>query len=211
MMRSATLSIDALTGNLRDHLQQHGDDVVLDLRGDACGMGIDVVSSHAKELGFHHALMSPRDLPRSVLDQAPPGQPAIDGWWSGLAGAVMTFAADIVSVKRVPADSPVSYGYRYRTTQETTLVLVGAGYADGVPRTASGHAQVSIAGSLFPIAGRIAMDQCVVDIGDAEAAVGDQAVFWGDTPTLEDWSQWASRPPAALLTRIGTRVVKRWV
>jgi alanine racemase len=211
MMRSATLSIDALTGNLRDVLQQHGNDVVLDLRGDACGFGIEAVSSQAQDLGFRRALVSPRDAPRSVLDQAPAGQPAIDSWWSGPAGAIMTFAADIVSIKRVPADSPVSYGYHYRTTQETTLVLVGAGYADGVPRTASGHAQISISGTLFPIAGRIAMDQCVVDIGDAEAAVGDQAVIWGDSPSLEDWSQWSSRPPAALLTRIGTRVVKQWV
>jgi alanine racemase len=211
MMRSATLSIDALTGNLRDLLEQHGDDGVLDLRADACGMGVEVVSAHAKDLGFHHALISPRDAPRSALDSAPEGLPVVDGWWSGTAGAIMTFSADIISVKRVPADSPVSYGYHYRTTQETTLVLVAAGYADGVPRTASGNASVAISGSLFPIAGRIAMDQFIVDIGDREANVGDRAVMWGDTPTLEDWSQWASRPPAALLTRIGTRVVKRWV
>jgi alanine racemase len=211
MTRSATLSTDALLGNLQDLLLHHGENSVLDLRSDALGLGVSVVSTHAKDLGFTTAVLSPRDVDRSALPPAPTGSVAHQDWWGGPAGEVMTFSADIISLKRVPGGSPVSYGYRYRTTGETTLALVAAGYADGVPRTASGFAQVSISGSLFIVAGRVAMDQCVIDIGDHPAQVGDQAVVWGENPTLTQWSQWSSRPPAALLTRIGARVVKQWI
>jgi len=211
MMRSATLSTDALIGNLEDLLLRHGENSVLDLRSDALGFGISVVSAHARDVGFTSALLSPRDVERSALTPAPTGSTAHQDWWSGPAGQVMTFSADIISLKRVPGGSPVSYGYRYRTTAETTLALVAAGYADGVPRTASGSAHVSLDGSLFLVAGRVAMDQCVIDIGDHQAEVGNQAIVWGENPTLRQWSEWSSRPPAALLTRIGARVVKQWI
>jgi alanine racemase len=55
---------------------------------------------------------------------------------------VMQLSAEIVSVKRVPSDSGVSYGYTYRTPAETTLALVPLGYADGIPRSASSAAPV---------------------------------------------------------------------
>ncbi|HEY5229761.1 MAG TPA: alanine racemase, partial [Galbitalea sp.] len=79
---------------------------------------------------------------------------------------VMELGAEIVSVKRVPAGSGVSYGYAYRTSAETTLALVPLGYADGIPRSASSIAPVSINGTTYRISGRVAMDQFVVDVGD---------------------------------------------
>ena len=50
----------------------------------------------------------------------------------------MTLRARLVLVKRVPAGTGVSYGHRYTTTRETTLGLVPLGYADGIPRAATG-------------------------------------------------------------------------
>jgi alanine racemase len=90
---------------------------------------------------------------------------------------VMTLRGSIAAVRRVPAGSGVSYNYTYRTTDESTLALVPLGYADGVPRQASGTGQVSIAGHRFRVAGRVAMDQFVVDVGNAEVAVGDDVVL----------------------------------
>src|SRR5690606_34953619 len=65
----------------------------------------------------------------------------------------MTLRGRIAAVRRVPAGRGVSYSYTYRTEGESTLVLVPLGYADGVPRQASGAGQVSIAGSRFRVAG----------------------------------------------------------
>lgn len=210
MMRSATLSTDALLTNLRDLVRGHGDDCVLDLRGNAYGLGVEVVSAHAKDVGFRYAKVTPADQEKSVLPSGDDGSPLLDGWWDGPGGSVVTFKADVISLKKVPAGSSVSYGYHYTTAAETTLALVGAGYADGVPRTASDSARVSLRDTLFPIAGRIAMDQFVVDVGATDLQVGDSATIWGDSPSLAYWSEWSSRPAGALLCRIGERVVKKW-
>jgi alanine racemase len=115
----------------------------------------------------------------------------------------------------VPAGQGVSYGYDYRTDRETTLALVPLGYADGVPRQASGVGPVAIGGTRFRVAGRIAMDQFVVDVGDAEVAVGDEAILFGDptlgAPAADDWADAAGTINYEIVTRIGPRVARRQV
>jgi alanine racemase len=136
----------------------------------------------------------------------------------GLRGA-MTLRARLILVKRVPAGSGVSYEHDFVTDRDTTLALVPLGYADGVPWAAARHAEVSIAGRRYPVAGRIAMDQFVVDLGDVdgEAAprIGDEAVVFGPgaegEPTVADWARWASTVPHEIISGIGPRVPRRYV
>jgi alanine racemase len=127
----------------------------------------------------------------------------------------MQLSAEIVSVKRAPAGSGVSYGHDYVTTGETTLALVPLGYADGVPRHASGAGPVWINGRRFTVSGRVAMDQFVVDVGDAPVAVGDRAVLFGDpatgVPSATDWAHAADTINYEIVTRIGGRVERRYV
>ena len=127
----------------------------------------------------------------------------------------MTLRAPVAAVRRVPAGQGVSYGYDYRTDRETTLALVPLGYADGVPRQASGVGPVAIGGTRFRVAGRIAMDQFVVDVGDAEVAVGDEAILFGDptlgAPAADDWADAAGTINYEIVTRIGPRVARRQV
>ena len=86
----------------------------------------------------------------------------------------MTLRGTVALTKRVPAGYGVSYGLTYRTTAETTLALVPLGYADGIPRAASSVGEVLLAGRRRRIAGRVAMDQFVVDCGDDPVAAGDR-------------------------------------
>jgi alanine racemase len=127
----------------------------------------------------------------------------------------MELAASIASVKRVPAGTGVSYGHTYVTSAETTLALVPLGYADGIPRHASGRAPVSIGGETYRIAGSVAMDQFIVDVGDAPVAVGDRAVLFGDpatgVPSADDWARAADTINYEIVARIGTRVPRRYV
>jgi alanine racemase len=127
----------------------------------------------------------------------------------------MTLRAAVAAVRRVPAGQGVSYGYQHRTSAETTLALVPLGYADGVPRSASGGAAVRIGDGTFPVAGRIAMDQFVVDVGDHPVAVGDEAVLFGDPargePPVEAWADAAGTINYEIVTRIGPRVPRRTV
>ena len=127
----------------------------------------------------------------------------------------MTLRAPVAAVRRVPAGHGVSYGYTHRTDRATTLVLVPLGYADGVPRQASGLGPVVIGGRRFTVAGRIAMDQFVVDVGDAPVAVGDEVVLFGNptlgAPAAKEWADAAGTIDYEIVTRIGPRVPRREV
>ena len=127
----------------------------------------------------------------------------------------MELSASVISVKRVPAGSGVSYGYSYVTEKETSLALVPLGYADGIPRHASNAGPVSINGQRFTVSGRIAMDQFIVDIGDAVVAVGDRAILFGDpttgVPAADDWAAAADTINYEIVTRIGPRVTRRYL
>jgi len=127
----------------------------------------------------------------------------------------MTLRARAILVKRVPAGTEISYGGDYTTPDETTLVLVPIGYADGVPRRAATAARVWIGGRRHRIAGRISMDQFVVDVGDTPVTAGDEVVLFGTgdhgEPTVEEWAEWADTNPHEVLTRIGPRVTRRYL
>jgi len=123
---------------------------------------------------------------------------------------VMQLVSEVVAVRRVPADTGVSYGYTERTPRETTLALVPLGYADGIPRHASGRAEVAIGGRRHRIVGRIAMDQFIVDVGDAPVGVGDEVVVWGDSgaPSAGEWAEAAGTIGYEIVTRVGPRVAR---
>ncbi|MXM62264.1 alanine racemase [Streptomyces sp. HUCO-GS316] len=123
---------------------------------------------------------------------------------------VMTLSASVALVKHVPGGHGVSYGHHYVTPGETTLGLIPVGYADGIPRHASGTGPVLVGGKWRTVAGRVAMDQFVVDLGGDEPEPGAEAVLFGPgdrgEPTAEDWAQAAGTIAYEIVTRIGTRV-----
>jgi len=128
---------------------------------------------------------------------------------------VMTLQTEVISVRVVPEGTGVSYDYTYRTPKETTLALLAIGYADGVPREISGKdAPVLINGTRYPIVGRVAMDQVIVDLGTTSADVqpGDQAILFGDAergePTVAEWAEAADTINYEIVTRVGPRVVR---
>ncbi len=127
----------------------------------------------------------------------------------------MTLRAWIALTKRVPAGHGVSYGLTYRTAAASTLALVPAGYADGVPRSAGSSAEVLLAGGRRRIAGRVAMDQFVIDCGDDEVAIGDEVVLFGPgergEPTAAEWAAACGTIGYEIVTRIGVRVPRRYL
>ncbi|BDI23836.1 alanine racemase [Herbiconiux sp. L3-i23] len=125
----------------------------------------------------------------------------------------MTLRSRVALVREVEPGAGVSYDLTWRAEQPTRLVLVPLGYADGIPRAASGRGEVWIGGRRHPVRGRIAMDQFVVDIGDAEVAVGDPVVVFGDPaegyPSADDWAAWSDSINYEVVTRVGPRVARR--
>jgi len=128
----------------------------------------------------------------------------------------MSLRASLVLVKRVPAGSGVSYAHAYTTARETTLGLVPLGYADGVPRSAGGVGPVLAAGRRRTVAGRVCMDQLVVDLGPGSTATaGDEVVLFGPgdrgEPTAQDWADATATISYEIVTRVGARVPRVYV
>ncbi len=122
----------------------------------------------------------------------------------------MTLGARLVLVKRLPAGHGVSYAHQYVTDRETTVGLVPLGYADGIPRAASDRGPVLAAGRNRMIAGRVCMDQFVLDLGDDPAREGDEVILFGPgdrgEPDANDWAEAADTIGYEIVTRIGPRV-----
>ncbi|MFE7189091.1 alanine racemase [Kitasatospora sp. NPDC057541] len=128
---------------------------------------------------------------------------------------VMSLTARLALVKHVPGGHGVSYGHHYTTPGPTTLGLVPLGYGDGIPRHASGIAPVQIDGKWRTVAGRVAMDQFVVDLGGDTPPIGDEVLLFGNgergEPTAEDWGRACGTISYEIVTRIGSRVPRRYV
>jgi alanine racemase len=127
----------------------------------------------------------------------------------------MTVRARFAMVKPVRAGAGVSYGHTYVTAHDTTVGVVPVGYGDGVPIHASGRAPVLAAGLVRPIAGRVCMDQFVLDLGDSAAAAGDSVVLFGPgdegEPSAQDWADACGTISYEIVTRIGGRMQRRYV
>ncbi|WP_141005073.1 alanine racemase [Nocardioides humi] len=127
----------------------------------------------------------------------------------------MTLTAPLVQVRRVRAGTPVGYGHAHRTARATHLGLLPLGYADGLPRVASGSAEVLVRGVRRPVVGRISMDQVVVDLGAAGAEAGETVTVFGPggpggagEPTVAEWATWAGTIEHEIVTGIGARVAR---
>lgn len=132
----------------------------------------------------------------------------------------MTLQTRVANCKAVPEGQGVSYGLNYKTKAPSTLALIPLGYADGVPRIATGG-PVWLAGRTYPVVGRIAMDQMVVDLETALdgaerlALVGTPAVLFGSGrdggPLADDWAAAAGTINYEIVTRISGRVPRVYV
>jgi alanine racemase len=108
----------------------------------------------------------------------------------------------------------VSYGHTYVTPKPTTVAVVPVGYGDGIPRHGSSAAPVLAAGARRRIAGRVCMDQFVIDLDDDVAQPGDEVVLFGPgtdgEPTAQDWADAAGTISYEIVTRIGGRFTRTY-
>ena len=127
----------------------------------------------------------------------------------------MTLTAPVVGVRQVRAGTEVGYGHDWAAAAPTTLALLPLGYADGLPRVASGRAHIAIRGRRHPVVGRISMDQVVVDLGDDAVAPGTTATVLGPgaagEPTVREWADWAGTIEHEVVTGFGARVARTTV
>jgi alanine racemase len=119
----------------------------------------------------------------------------------------MTLKARVIFVKDVKAGEVTSYNATWTAAKDTRLATIRLGYADGYPRALSNKAGMVLNGRVVPVAGRVCMDQTLLEIGDLDVALGDEAIAFGPGEiTAETLAGLASTNAYELLTGIGARV-----
>ena len=93
---------------------------------------------------------------------------------------VMSFCGPIVSLRKVNANTPISYGGLYKTKHTSTIAVVQTGFADGLAREWYKDGYISYKGKHYKIAGRICMDQFMVDFGETIPNIGDEVLMFGN-------------------------------
>jgi alanine racemase len=124
----------------------------------------------------------------------------------------MTLKTRVVLLRNVPAGKSISYGRTFITPRAMRVATIGAGYADGLPRSISNRsAAVLIGGRRCAVLGRITMDLTMVDVTEVpEVALGDEVVLIGRQSKEEilatEVAAWASTIAWEIFTGIGSRV-----
>lgn len=125
---------------------------------------------------------------------------------------VLSLKARIALVKDLHRDERAGYGHQFKAERDTKIAVVSIGYADGLPRSLSnGVGTVLVHGHIAPIAGRICMDQTLLDITDIPAVMpGDIAVFIGTSGSQEitacDIAEQSGTISNEVLSRLGGRL-----
>ncbi|MCU1529822.1 MAG: hypothetical protein JWP75_3585 [Frondihabitans sp.] len=145
------------------------------------------------------------------------GIPVTDGVSAADRGLtpVLTLSARIARVKRIAAGTGVSYDYTFRAPRDTTVALVPIGYADGIPRRSQNGCSVAVRGHRYPIVGRVAMDQFLIDVGDDPIEVGDEATLFGTGSsgelTVGEWADLIGTIGEELCSGLGPRIPRVYV
>lgn len=96
----------------------------------------------------------------------------------------MSLKTTISHVKILEKGRGISYGHKYFTESEEKIATIPIGYADGFTRMLSGLADVKIGEKIFPVVGRICMDQCMVRVSGVDVKVGDVVTVFSDEKDL---------------------------
>lgn len=129
---------------------------------------------------------------------------------SVLLEPVMELITHLVFIKKVKKGEAVSYGGTWIAPEDRMIGTLPIGYGDGLPRRLSGNFQVLIHGILYPLVGRICMDQCMVDLGSTtEVSRWDKVTIFGGHEgafTAGDMASRLSTIPYEITCNINKRV-----
>lgn len=127
----------------------------------------------------------------------------------------MTVRAELALVKHLEAGDAVSYGHTWAAPERTTVGLVPAGYAEGVPVAGSNRLELAVDGKRRPLRGRVCMDQVMVDLGGDTPPEGTEVVLFGPPgdgrATAQDWAEACGTISYEIVTRIGGRMPRRYL
>ncbi len=139
-----------------------------------------------------------------------------EAWVRARTRPILSWKAEVIQVKRLPAGHPIGYYGTYRTRHETEIAVIAAGYADGYLRMLSNRGAVLIHGRRCPVVGRVSMNWITVEVGLGSGVHrGDEAVLIGRQGEEEIWADELATLcrtiPYEILTEIDPRLERRYL
>jgi alanine racemase len=136
-------------------------------------------------------------------------------WERGLQ-PVLSWKTQIAALREIVPGEGVGYNATFRARRSTRIALLPVGYADGYNRLLSSRGEVLVRGRRAPIAGRVTMDQTMIDVTDIpDAAVSDEVMLIGEQGgnriTADDLAAHTGTIAYEVLCAIGARVSRLWV
>ena len=128
----------------------------------------------------------------------------------------LAFKTRVAAIRQVPAGTYVSYGATFRTERPSRLAVIMVGYADGFRRKPSNFGEVLVRGKRARIAGRVAMDQAIIDVTDIEGVQpGDEVVLIGkqgaEEIRAEDIARNLGTNDYEVVTALGARLERKYM
>ncbi len=125
---------------------------------------------------------------------------------------VMALKTVVSTIKIYPANTKISYGGIYETTDRTRIGVVPYGYADGFMRCLSNRYSLMTKEGPAPVRGKICMDMCMIDLtGKDEVGVDSEIEIFGPHNPLENMAEMAGTIPYELTCAVSKRVPRIYI
>lgn len=130
---------------------------------------------------------------------------------AGALRPVLSWKTRVVSVREIETGESAGYNMTFHAVRKTRLALIPVGYADGLNRLLSNRGHALVRGLKVPIAGRVSMDQTILDVTDVPGVeIGDEVALIGsqgaESITANDLADATGTIPYEVTCAIGARV-----
>lgn len=184
---------------------------------------INILKQKNIEIGIVHSANSGAiiDIPDSYFDMVRVGislygyYPSNETSESIKLKPVMSLLSEVATVNNFPKGTPISYGRRYKTKADTTIISVPIGYADGIRRGLTNKMFCIINNKKHPQVGTVTMDRIMFDVGNSKIKVGDEVTLIGKSKneviSAIDWCNILNTIPYEITCGISKRVPRKYV
>ena len=132
---------------------------------------------------------------------------------------VMSLKSEIVQCHKVNKGEGVSYGWTWRAERPSLIGVVPIGYADGISRSLSNKISFLVNRQRVPQVGTICMDYVMVDLTDVfpddRDVTGSIVEIFGcqqgEHLSIQDWANRSETISYEVLSRMGSRVPRKYV
>ena len=126
----------------------------------------------------------------------------------------MTIKSYIIQLKDVEKGAGIGYDWKFIAPKNMRVAVLPIGYADIIPRSASGNLFVYINGTKRKVLGTVSMDQIIVEAKEKDKINDDVIVFGNGSncpQTIFDVSKAGNAFPLEILCHTGYRINRTYI